>query len=88
MHPARYHSTRAELSANDDLIGEHDAARLMGVSVHTARDWRRKGRGPTFMRLSASPGLRGRIFYSRADLALFLSSRIVSPGADAEGAND
>lgn len=58
------------------LLGEKDAARFLGLSVFTLRNWRHQVRGPAYVRL----GLRA-IRYRLTDLEDFVdSSRIRRAG--------
>lgn len=55
------------------------AARICGVSLRTIRDWRRRGVGPAFVRLSSTC-----IRYPEAELKRFLESRLVRPSAEVQ----
>lgn len=55
-----------------DIMGTKMAAGYLTMSYRTLDRWRGEGVGPPF---SKGPGLRGRIFYRRADLDDWLASR-------------
>lgn len=50
------------------------AADALGVSVATLSEWRKRGIGPTFVRLGAK---HGRVLYKVADLEAFLDDNRV-----------
>lgn len=50
------------------LVNEHEAARLLGLSVKTLRRWRWAGRGPRFLKLGAA------VRYDPADLAAYIEA--------------
>jgi len=49
-----------------DLIGEHEAARVLGMAVGTLRRWRWAGQGPSYVKM------HGAVRYSREDLHRFI----------------
>jgi hypothetical protein len=57
-----------------DRLTTDAAARELGVSPHTLRNWRAAGTGPAYFALT-----RSRIFYARSDLAAWLARRRVVP---------
>ncbi len=63
------------------LINEHEAARILGLSVKTLRRWRWAGRPPGFLKIGAA------VRYDPADIAAFIgAARRTStsdPGRDA-----
>lgn len=59
-----------------ELFNPVEAARFLGLSVRTLALWRKKNRGPAFIRL----GRRGQIRYLRSDLANFLAQNRSEPG--------
>jgi hypothetical protein len=70
-----------ELSAHEDapLVGEHAAAKFLGVSVRTLQDWRRLCRrgcpsGPAFVAVGNA------IRYRLTDLDSYIESRRKSAG--------
>ena len=54
----------------DDLLRPVEAAKLLGVTARTLKDWRRDGRGLPFVRLTPRA-----IRYRRQDVARFIESR-------------
>uniref|UniRef100_I2PZB9 Helix-turn-helix domain-containing protein n=1 Tax=Desulfovibrio sp. U5L TaxID=596152 RepID=I2PZB9_9BACT len=54
-------------------IDEKRAAEQLGVSVHTLRMWRHRGRGPVYSKLGR------RVLYLRPDLDAYLESCRVQP---------
>jgi hypothetical protein len=69
---------RADLAGNAAavLVDEHVAARELGLSVRTLRNWRVNGRGPRFRRLS-----RRAVRYHRDDLAEYVAALECGGGA-------
>jgi hypothetical protein len=59
-------------------LGEHEAARVIGVSVHTLRKWRGMRRGPAFLKFRGAArkgrGNAGRVVYREEDLLAFLDA--------------
>lgn len=66
------------INAADQLINEHDVARLTGMSVATVRRWRLFKRGPQYLKLGSA------VRYKPSDVAAWLNSR--PHGGDAQGA--
>ncbi len=56
-------------SAIENLLNEHDVARLTGLSVASVRRWRLFNSGPIFLKLGAS------VRYRPEDLQAWLASR-------------
>jgi excisionase family DNA binding protein len=56
------------MTANESLVTEGEAARLLRVSLTSVRRWRREGRGPVYRKLGRS------VRYRRDDLADFITS--------------
>ena len=56
--------------APGDLIGEREAAALLGLAVGTLRNWRALRQGPRFLKI----GTRA-VRYRRADVAAFVSGQ-------------
>jgi len=52
-----------------ELLSRRAAAGLLGISVETLVRWRKQGRGPRPLRLTA--GSRGRVIYRRCDVLAF-----------------
>ena len=44
----------ATRSSPPALVNEHEAARLLGLSVKTLRRWRWAGRGPNFVKIGSA----------------------------------
>jgi len=61
-----------------DLLTRPQAAKRLGVSSTTLARWAQQHRGPRFSR---SGEVRGRVWYSTADLAAWLESRKTTPRA-------
>jgi predicted DNA-binding transcriptional regulator AlpA len=53
----------------EELLTEHDIARITGMSVASVRRWRLLSRGPRFIKLGAA------VRYRREDVADWLKSR-------------
>lgn len=58
-------------NADDILLDITTAAKFLNVSVNTLHNWRHKGRGPAFVRLSKSY-----VRYRRRDLMAFIESKL------------
>lgn len=55
------------LSAQRTMLTDVEASRLLGVTEHALRQWRRRRQGPTFVKL-------GRVVrYRQSDLLSFIS---------------
>ena len=83
--PPNFAATNTPDAGADDLVDTRGAARhiserLLRVSPRTLESWRKDGIGPNFVRLSAAPGRRGRVRYSKLDLDFWIESRIVAVG--------
>ncbi|MCC6160304.1 MAG: helix-turn-helix domain-containing protein [Deltaproteobacteria bacterium] len=59
--------------ADDIILCERDAARILGLSPRALQAWRCQGRGPQFIRVSSRC-----VRYRREDLDSFLAARVVS----------
>ena len=59
----------------EDLLNEHDVARITGMSVASVRRWRLFNRGPKYIKLGAA------VRYRPSDLAAWIDSRPASPEA-------
>jgi predicted DNA-binding transcriptional regulator AlpA len=55
--------------AFEDLLNEHDVARLTKMSVASVRRWRLFGKGPKFLKLNSA------VRYRSEDLQAWLASR-------------
>jgi predicted DNA-binding transcriptional regulator AlpA len=53
----------------ENLLNEHDVARLTGMSVATVRRWRLFGRGPRYIKIGAA------VRYKPEDLSRWLETR-------------
>ncbi len=63
-------------SQDDDLLGNPEAARILGVSEGCLNKWRVYGQGPRFVKLGR------RIRYRRSDLNTFIDDRIRASTSD------
>lgn len=43
---------------DEELMTPHELAQLVGLSVRSLEQWRRRGYGPRFIRLSGQKGVR------------------------------
>lgn len=62
----------------DSLIGENEAARFLGYTVRALQNWRVRGGGPKFVKVSARS-----IRYRRRDLITWAEARLVSNTSEA-----
>ena len=53
----------------EDLLNEHDVARITGLSVASVRRWRLLRQGPRYLKIGAA------VRYNREDVAAWLKSR-------------
>ncbi|WP_099591621.1 helix-turn-helix transcriptional regulator [Paramylibacter kogurei] len=58
---------------NNKLVNEREAASILCYSVRALQNWRHRGGGPDFVRVSARS-----IRYRRADLDAWVTARTVS----------
>ena len=63
----------------DRLINEKTAAKFLGVTQRTLQNWRLKGGGPKYIRISARC-----IRYRKRDLIIFADERLVSSTSEYE----
>jgi hypothetical protein len=76
--PSRGRTTHQGLSSPDlaPAVNEHEAARFLGLSVHTLRRWRREARGPAFEKhpgaVRRGRGQAGRVVYRAEALRHYL----------------
>jgi excisionase family DNA binding protein len=56
------------MTANEPLVTEGEAARLLRVSLTSVRRWRREGRGPVYRKIGRS------VRYRPDDLADFIAT--------------
>lgn len=64
----------------DRLVNESKAADLIGYSVRALQNWRSRGGGPRFVRVS-----KRSIRYRRRDLNAWVEDRLVSSTSDDNG---
>lgn len=57
---------------NNDLLDVEGAAAYLGVKKKTLDVWRCLGKGPKYVKF-------GRVFYRKADIDAWISSRVVDP---------
>lgn len=60
---------RPNNNANENLLNEHDVARLTALSVASVRRWRLLRQGPKFIKIGAA------VRYRQADVSAWLQSR-------------
>jgi len=61
-------------NAMENLLNEHDVARITGMSVATVRRWRLLGLGPKWIKLGAA------VKYRPEDITTWLESRPTGGG--------
>ncbi len=74
-------STQQNIDYSTKLINEHEAADYIGHSVRALQNWRVRGGGPKFVKISHRS-----IRYRRCDLNKWIESRLVR--STSEVAND
>jgi len=62
----------------EELLTEHDVARITGLSVASVRRWRLFGQGPTYLKLGAA------VRYKPEDISAWLESRPTGGGHQPE----
>jgi hypothetical protein len=55
------------------LVGEEEAARILGLAVQTLRNWRTARKGPTYCKISRS------VRYKVEDLLDYIESKKITP---------
>ena len=61
-----------------DCLTEHDLVLLAGITTSTAEAWRRRGTGPSYVRIG------NRVFYQRKAVAQYMEDRVresIAPNA-------
>ena len=61
-------------NVTENLLNEHDVARITGLSVASVRRWRLLKQGPRFVKLNSS------VRYRPADISAWLESRPTGGG--------
>lgn len=76
---ARVSESTSENRASDfdRLLNEHEAAALLGYTVRALQNWRFRGGGPAFVKVSERS-----VRYRRRDLASWIESRIRTSTSD------
>ena len=70
-HSMNANDTRiSEIAKSLDCLTEEDFAALAGVKATTADDWRRRGKGPAYVRLGT------RYLYPRTAVAEFIRANV------------
>ena len=69
--------THADISNLDPLLTPSDAARVLGVGQRCIENWRHRGGGPRYVRISARC-----IRYREADLLAWIAERVRRHSAD------
>ena len=64
------------------LINEHEAARILGLSVKTLRRWRWAGRPPHFLKIGSA------VRYDPVELATFIEAARRTSTTDSGGNSD
>ena len=72
----------ASTSIASALINEHEAARILGLSVKTLRRWRWAGRPPSVLKIGAA------VRYDPAELASFIEAARRTSTTDTRGTVD
>jgi predicted DNA-binding transcriptional regulator AlpA len=62
----------------EELLTEHDVARITGLSVASVRRWRLLSQGPKYLKIGAA------VRYKPEDIAAWLESRPSGGGRQAE----
>ena len=75
--PNRSHPGQADPDYYDRLITENEAAAFLGYSVRALQNWRVRGGGPEFVRVSQRS-----IRYRRRDLKAWADSKLRSSTSD------
>ena len=65
-------------NAIENLLNEHDVARITGLSVASVRRWRLLRQGPTYIKIGAA------VRYKPEDITSWLESRPSGGGHQAE----
>lgn len=65
--PSKNNITDSEADYLDRLINEHEAARLLGYTVRALQNWRVRGGGPAFIKVSSRS-----VRYCRRDLIAWI----------------
>ena len=71
-------SAYSERAYLDQLLNEHDAAQMLGFTIRALQNWRVRGGGPKFVKVS-----RRSVRYQRRDLLAWIQSNIRSNTAQA-----
>jgi hypothetical protein len=66
----------------DQLMNEHRAAEILGLSVQTLRNDRSLSQGLPYIKL-VKRGTRGTIRYRLSDMLKYIESHLIRPGEDA-----
>ena len=64
--------------AQSELVDEREAASILCYSVRALQNWRHRGSGPRFVKVSSRS-----VRYRRSDLAAWVEERIVSSTSQA-----
>lgn len=64
----------------DRLINEHEAAKYLGYTIRALQNWRLRGGGPVFVKVSARS-----IRYRRRDLQAWVEAHLRSNTSDPSG---
>ncbi len=65
--------TKLQTQGHSTLVDEREAASILCYSVRALQNWRHRGGGPDFVKVSARS-----IRYRRTDLDIWINSRTVS----------
>lgn len=60
-----------------DLLDDRQASRLLGITEPCLRQWRSRGQGPAWLKLT--PHANGVVRYRRADVLAFLENSLRTP---------
>lgn len=67
-----------KLDKLEELLDEHDVARITGLSLSSCRRWRLFGQGPKYLKIGAA------VRYKPEDVSAWLESRPCGGGQPAE----
>lgn len=78
QHPSERIEMESLHNAIENLLNEHDVARITGLSVASVRRWRLLRQGPKYLKIGAA------VRYKAEDISAWLESRPSGGGHQAE----